>query len=443
MKRTVEKYYKNVIARKNLGFVIRNRFPHSYLEHRKLSFEVHTVKALGPQIEDAPILSKYCGIVYDSLKSDLQGRGERFRGIEKLEPFRPDEIEVEPFPLIFYCRDCNRLYKNVESLPSSGICKCSVGVEGAKIYQISQMFICPNCGEINTVWDAFRKCKCSPEHIHYKISDPLHPYKSAEMWCDIHQWREKVRENVFCSICRRPLEAFPVSSSYLNPAREVFIEGGFEPSAHVPPIEEDLVGEYGIESVEFGSLNTVELVYGYRVDVPAPGPPRQLPVRPFMHPTEDNKALALSKILKTKALKIRFMDVVMENLKDRDYIFLHTFKHLMLWASPNFTGLEVGEIMGVVSTADGGVVYLYDNQPGGIGGCEALSDPNRFLGLLDYAKRFIRDHTNCVDACKKCLYLPHGVCKDLNRNLNRNLLLEHVYHAPAGQITPWEDVRIS
>jgi hypothetical protein len=114
---------------------------------------------------------------------------------------------------------------------------------------------------------------------------------------------------------------------------------------------------------------------------------------------------------------------------------------LFLWASPHYTGLAVGEILGLVAIKERGVIYFYDGQPGGMGGCESLANPSKFLGLLDYARRFVRDHTGCIDACKKCLFLPHGTCKELNRNLDRRLLLEYVYHMPAEQFTSWEDVR--
>jgi len=439
-----ERYFRNLITKKSLGYVIRNWFPGSYLEHRKLSFQVQRVKALSPQIEDAPMVSTYCDRVFADIKSDLQGKGQYFRGIDKLEPFRPDEIEVEPFPLVFYCRNCYRIYRNIDSLPRGGKCLCVSGLrEGftGMIYQISQIFICPNCGEIKTIWDIYRNCKCSAEHIHYRVPDPMHPYKTAEIWCDIHEWRKIVRENMFCSICRRPLEGFPVSASYLSPARDVFIEGQFQSSMDHSPLEEDIVGHYGIESVQFGTLNIVELVYGFRVDVPGRTPTETPAIRPFMHPTEDNRAMALSRILRTRALRIRFSAQVIDQLADQEYLFLHSFKHLMLLASPLYTGLDVGEILGVVAEDEKGTVYLYDGQPGGIGGCEALVNPNKFLGLVDYARRFIRDHSGCIDACKKCLYLPHGVCKDLNHNLDRRLLLQYVYQMPTKQFTPWEDVR--
>jgi hypothetical protein len=443
--RRPERYFRNLIANKSLSYVIRNWFPHSYMEHRKLSFQVQRAKALSPQIDDAQILSVYCNKIFSQLKSDLQGAGQNFRGIETLEPFRPDEIEVEPFPLVFHCRDCHRMYRDIESLPHNGKCQCAHDLDDShgRIYQISQIFICPICGEIKTVWDANRQCRCSAEHIHYQILDAMHPYSTAQIWCDIHQWRKLVRESMFCSICRRPLDGFPVSSSFLSPAREVFVEGEFVPSPDHEPLDENIVGQYEIESVTFGRLNIVELIYGYRVDVPGRVPNSNPPVRPFMHPTDDDKALALSRVLKTRGLKIKFNDKVMKDVSLQEYVFLHTFKHLMLWASPPYTGLDVGEIQGVVSVGEPGTIFLYDSQPGGIGGCEALANPNKFLGLVDYAKRFIRDHTGCVDACKKCLFLPHGVCKDLNRNLDRKLLLQRVYQIPAKQQTPWEDVELA
>jgi len=271
--------------------------------------------------------------------------------------------------------------------------------------------------------------------------DPLHPYSSAEMSCDIHNWRKKVRESMFCSICRKLSEPFPVSSSYLSAAREVFLEGQFQPSPDHPKLDTDVVGSCGMKNVQFGSLCIVELVYGYRVDVPSKTRTGPQPVKPFMHPTEDDKALALSRILKTKALKVQFESDLIDELSTHEPTFMHSFKHLFLWASPHYTGLAVGEILGIVATQERGVVYFYDGQPGGIGGCEALANPNKFLGLIDYARRFVRDHTGCIDACKKCLYLPHGVCKELNNNLDRKLLLEFLYRMPAEQFTPWEDVR--
>jgi hypothetical protein len=309
------------------------------------------------------------------------------------------------------------------------------------IYQVSQIYICPNCGEVKTIWDMIRGCRCSAEHIHYQVMDPLHPYSSAEMSCDIHHWSKKVRGNMFCSLCRKLSEPFPVSSSYLSAAREVFIEGQFQGSSDHPKIGSDVVGGFGMQSVEFGSLSIVELVYGYRVDVPSKTRTDLQPVRPFMHPTEDDKALALSRILKTKALKIQFELGLLDEMDTRESTFLHSFKHLFLWASPHYTGLAVGEILGLVADKERGMIYFYDGQPGGIGGCEALANPSKFLGLVDYARRFVRDHTGCVDACKKCLFLPHGTCKELNRNLDRKLLLEHVYGMPAEQFTSWGDVR--
>lgn len=435
---------QNLITKKNLGFVIRNWFPNSFLEHRKLSFQVQKARALSPQIEDAPILSHCCDTVYESLRADLLDSGRNFRGITKLEPFRPDEIEAEPFPLMFYCRDCHRLYREINSLPKGGQCRCSSGRNTASaglIYQVSQIYICPNCGEVKTIWDMIRDCRCSPDHIHYQVVDPLHPYGSAQMSCDIHHWTKKVRENMFCSLCRKLSEPFPVSSSYLSAAREVFIEGQFQPSTDHQAIGADVVGGFGMQKVEFGSLGIVELVYGYRVDVPSTTRAGLQAVRPFMHPTEDDKALALSRILKTKALKVQFDPEALDQLKDQQSMFLHSFKHLFLWASPHYTGLSVGEILGVIATKERGTIYFYDGQPGGMGGCEALANPSKFLRLIDYARRFVRDHEGCVDACKKCLFLPHGACKDLNRGLDRRLLLEFVYHTPAQQFTSWEDVR--
>jgi len=99
---------------------------------------------------------------------------------------------------------------------------------------------------------------------------------------------------------------------------------------------------------------------------------------------------------------------------------LHTLKHAILMFLPVITGLPHQEFGGSYDL-DENKVLIYDNQDGGIGGCEKLfSNYNDIIDLFDLITSRISE-CDCKSKCPKCLVLE--TCGEVNQALNRHLLV--------------------
>ena len=99
---------------------------------------------------------------------------------------------------------------------------------------------------------------------------------------------------------------------------------------------------------------------------------------------------------------------------------LHTLKHALLVYMPVITGLPHREFSGSYDL-DKNRVIIFDNQEGGIGGCQKLwKNPDNLINLLDLITDAI-EKCDCRSKCPKCILLD--TCGEVNQALNRHLLV--------------------
>ena len=108
-----------------------------------------------------------------------------------------------------------------------------------------------------------------------------------------------------------------------------------------------------------------------------------------------------------------------ENLQIKRWV-LHTLKHALLVYMPFITGLPTQEFSGSYDL-DNNRVIIYDNQDGGIGGCQKLwKDANNLIDLFDLLTSKLEE-CDCRNKCPKCIVLDN--CGEVNQALNRHLLV--------------------
>jgi Distinct helicase family with a unique C-terminal domain including a metal-binding cysteine cluster len=98
---------------------------------------------------------------------------------------------------------------------------------------------------------------------------------------------------------------------------------------------------------------------------------------------------------------------------------LHTLKHAFLMMLPLKTGLDFTKFAGSYDIDDDRII-IYDNEFGGIGGCQLLSeDQDLFLDYLEITRKRLQD-CDCRSRCLKCLVTNY--CGEVNNALNRHLI---------------------
>ena len=104
-------------------------------------------------------------------------------------------------------------------------------------------------------------------------------------------------------------------------------------------------------------------------------------------------------------------------------LILHSLKHALLNAAPAVTGLTQDEF-GANLDLENRELLLYDNRPGGTGGCRLLAD-RRLLRWLNVARELAECHqVQCAGACRACLFLPTRLCRQGNLSLDRQRVLQ-------------------
>lgn len=171
----------------------------------------------------------------------------------------------------------------------------------------------------------------------------------------------------------------------------------------------------------------------------------------FFFESADNKKIIYARKFNTKGVVFEFEEnmikesirLLKENLdtipnpdaKDKIKVFLndeqkfkiallHTFKHMMLFHVPLLVGIEAGKVSGDYEYFNNNTVTLFDNESGGIGVFETLTnDYARFATWIKHAKESVKTCTrdpHCNGACKLCSFIEN--CGNINQNLNRFLL---------------------
>lgn len=116
---------------------------------------------------------------------------------------------------------------------------------------------------------------------------------------------------------------------------------------------------------------------------------------------------------------IESKDPEMKELQLKRWV-LHTLKHALLVYMPVITGLPNQEFSGSYDL-DKNRVIIYDNQEGGIGGCQKLwKNQDNLIDLLDLITDSI-EKCDCRNKCPKCILLD--TCGEINQALNRHLLV--------------------
>lgn len=98
---------------------------------------------------------------------------------------------------------------------------------------------------------------------------------------------------------------------------------------------------------------------------------------------------------------------------------LHSLAHTLMIMLPLKTGLEATKF-GYSYDVKEGRVIIYDNEEGGIGGCQSLAeDEFTWSDYLDITRRHL-EHCDCRARCYRCIVL--SMCGEVNNALNRHLL---------------------
>lgn len=191
----------------------------------------------------------------------------------------------------------------------------------------------------------------------------------------------------------------------------------------------------GVRSVTVHTQTCSLIIHQITVGIVLGSPRSPYSLRAFYcheSPTEPGRPLFLYRNMSTHAIRVAVRDEslkvagseVMGAMKLADerrarFIVLHTLAHALLRNIPLLTGLDPSDF-GEIVDPDRHEIVLYDNAPGGLGGCSQFADEMRLANLFHRASQSLDCPLGCDSGCRYCMFSES--CGTLNRNLHRPVL---------------------
>lgn len=386
-------------------------FPGNYWVYRNLSLRVR-----DGGVEGSPVPFTLLGQLLPDLVNQLRNRASsnpdwiRFRNVDldRIELIEPTTIRADVSPTTWWCASCHSLFSGALDQVGirSGRCpNCSQ----RNLVQLASVFMCPTCHDIEPIERVVcSECKDSRSVI-------LEGYEGRRRE---YRWKCLRHPNFEVYVhrrCNRDGDRMVLKST----------GGRLYNTASVTTVQVSPLGNYqprDVGEIRFSQSHAtvVDIVVGripiadfnayYRDN-------ERSPVEPFVNPNTGN-FIGLVSRLETDAITITGL-----REECRDNLSLHSIKHALLNAAPAVTGLVQDEF-GAYLQLEQGQIVLYDNVSGGTGGCRLLAD-RRLNRWLQVARELAECHqVQCDDACRGCLFLPSRICRQGNRSLDRQRVLD-------------------
>lgn len=289
-----------------------------------------------------------------------------------------------------------------------------------------------------------KKCSTPTRKVwpRMKALDRRSPFGSLRLYCPQHEARPDAKGAQ--SVSRRGRRVTLPSSSLMRPVLTTVCHPSTKTTVDLP-----LLGLFNPECVERVSLHKTilvhELVFGY--SFPDSGIVK--PLEKFLG--RKFRTQGFQVLLRSSAFEATYRalgnvyrdpDLFKDFAKDlerlgksyynpeeesqreqydRDQLrrwVLHSLGHALLMMLPLQTGLEASKFSYSYDVGQGRVI-VYDNEEGGIGGCETATSPDVWPDYIDATRRHLAA-CDCRARCYRCLVL--NGCGEINNALNRHLL---------------------
>jgi hypothetical protein len=376
-----------------------------------------------------------------------------FTTVRQLQPIIPNVVDVRAWPRSFHCGSCgfvfyprrNELMEVSEGTRRDVTCPRCGTTDAAQ--QIQIVFGCPQCSNeiefcelFKCARDIQRDCKnargCNPHDRlslqrigtgvwGYRLTCNKNPQLSKPLIAYCYNCGQDVRMQPYTATSRLTIPA----SILINPPKELSEVRAPQWST----IVQNLLTSFSIKSIEFGVIDTVEVVYGYRLkDKNSPEgynfliyPLYQLNERfqkDFGLTPLDNPLGLVNITEKASAIKITLDSSKFAGLPPKEV--LHSYAHAAKKAlsAPGIGFTETSYYYNVDSWS----FTLYST----ISFSESLFtlEEEKVVGMWLHGLRLIAYNCprNCDKSCPMCLQLGVGQCMELNNNLNRNMLIKGI-----------------
>lgn len=397
-------------------------FPGTYATFRNLCYRIsedHVETAPLPVREQVRLLD-YLEAAVARRASQPDGRFlRRFTGEDALELVRPVAVMAEVAPDTWFCHNCQGYFVgDLRDLKiRQGRCPLC---EQQSIIQFSSIFICPRDQDIVRVEPpSCPECRSSGN---MKLDMAGGRRGEYEWYCAKHpKVRQRLARRHECG------EMMVLKNAYSNlmiPDTDRTLS--FIPQDGVSADAQQLgiVRQFGICDVRFGRVAVTEFVLGYRRvhDLGAYYSQQlSIPIRPFIN-NATRKMRVFCSHQATDGVQVVIERAMLNDLQPEEQgELVHSLKHALINVAPVLTGLAMGEY-GADFDPSQGTVTLYDKGQGGKGGSRLLAT-TRIARWFELAQELVEcRHNDCEQACRGCLFLPHTVCRTINRNLDRRLL---------------------
>lgn len=391
--------------------VANSLFPGNYWVFRNLSLRVRDGGVEASQLPFT-VLQYLLPIVVGQLRERAMRNLDwnRFRNVDmnRIDLVEPITVRTDVNPTTWWCSSCHNLFSGPLGQVGIQNGKCP-SCRQRRMIQLASVFMCPTCHTIEPV----EKISCPQCGDSRSVILEGHEGRRREYrWKCIHHPNFEVYVRRQCPRDGARMALKSTGGRLYNTARLTNVDasiignrdarelGGLRFAASRATVVDVVVGRIPIS--DFNAY--------YRGE-------ESSPIEPFVNPHTGNFTVLVSR-LETDAIAVTALEQ-----QYQDNITLHSVKHALLNAAPAVTGLTQDEF-GADLQDQGGRLVLYDNVPGGTGGCRLLSD-RRLQRWLQVARELAECHqVQCDDACRGCLFLPTRICHQGNLSLDRHRVLE-------------------
>jgi len=437
-----------------IGYAISKLFKNAYATYRENMYKVETIEKGEPILLDWITYHRmkqrlrlldpetFTGLALPSFQEPKTDQEKLKYALEFIKKVQISEMQkaiarLTPELESFMCDNCNNFLRGISF------------VKGVNHFK----FLCPKCGQhLSQAPLLIRSRKIKEDRRNTPIVTYLRANKKKCPSCGIEDWLGLVITDPeqpmgslkwICKHCNNivgPLETFKFGYKPQEPT-ENLTKGITVSLAHVEsstlnPIEvKDFLNKKMCKGIFYSEKVVVsQVTWGYKLgqyeNIRYKTYGRQFNTEGLIFELNPEVYQASLEYLKKlyvedEELYNRFLkdientDPEMKEMQLKRWV-LHTLKHALLMYLPIITGLPHREFGGSYDL-DNNRVIIYDNQEGGIGGCQKLwNDSNTLMDLLDLITGSI-EGCDCRSKCPRCILLD--TCGEVNQALNRHLLV--------------------
>jgi len=376
-----------------------------------------------------------------------------FSAVNELQPIIPNMVDVRAWPRSYHCENCgfvfyprrNELMQVSEGTKRDVNCPRCNAADAA--HQIQIIFGCPQCGNETEFCELFKCSRDTQSHCGnargcnphdrlslqrvgtgvwgYRLTCNMNPQLSKPLIAYCYNCGPNVRMQPYTATSRLTIPALIL----INPPKVLS-------NVKVPQwsaIVQNLLKDFSIQRIELGVIDTVEVIYGYRLkDKNSPEgynlliyPLYQLNERfqqDFSSTPLDNPLGLVNITERASAIKVTLDSSKFAQLPPKEV--LHSYAHAAMKAlsAPGIGLTEASYYYDVDSWS----FTLYST----VSFSESLFtlEEEKVIGmwLLGIRMTALNCPRGCGKSCPMCLHLGVGQCIELNNHLDKNMLIKGI-----------------